>query len=328
MSSLRVGIAVPVNAPDAESHGWGRDGCPEEKERMTSTNTLVGITGVTGGLGGSVARTLAARGQRQRLIVRDAGRAPTLPGADVAIAAGYHDRAAMTEALRGVETLLLVSGRESPTRVAEHVSAIDAAVDAGVRRIVYTSFLGAAPDATFTLGRDHYATEQHIRQKGLAFTFLRNNLYLDLLPAMATPEGVIAGPAGNGKLTAVARDDCAAVAVAVLIDARQAGQTYAVTGRDAYTLADVAAWLSEVSDRTVTYKAETIAEAYASRAVYGAPRFEVEGWVSSYLAIAQGELDVITDTVQRLTDQAPQTLPAYLAAHPESYVHLRHRAAE
>lgn len=295
---------------------------------MTSTETetetpLVGITGATGGLGGAVARGLAARGQRMRLIVRDAARAPRLTGAAVALAAGYHDRAAMTAALRGVQTLFLVSGRESPTRVAEHVSAIDAAVDAGVRRIVYTSYLAAAPDATFTLGRDHYATEQHIRQTGLAYTFLRHNVYLDLLPAMASPQGVIAGPAGNGRLTAVARDDCAAVAVTVLVEAHHAGQTYGVTGRDAYTLAEVAAILSEVAGRAVTYKAETIEEAYASRTVYGAPRFEVEGWVSSYLAVAQGDLDVTTDTVLRLTGRAPQTLPAYLAEHPASYAHLQ-----
>ena len=113
--------------------------------------TTSAITGATGELGRRVAQRLGDRGLSQRLVVRDPSRAPKLPGADIAISPGYHDRAAMTAAFTGADTVFLVSGRESATRVEEHLSAIDAAVDAGVRRIVYTSFLGAAPDCTFTL---------------------------------------------------------------------------------------------------------------------------------------------------------------------------------
>src|SRR4051812_9905940 len=107
----------------------------------------IAITGATGALGGRLAARLADHGVHQRLIVRDAGRAPRLDGAEIAVAAGYRDRAAMVQALRGTGTLFLVSGREAADRVAEHVSAVDAAVEAGVRRVVYTSFMGAAPDA-------------------------------------------------------------------------------------------------------------------------------------------------------------------------------------
>ena len=83
------------------------------------------------------------------------------------------------------------------------------AVAAGVAHLVYTSFYGAAPDATFTLARDHWATEEHIRASGLAFTFLRDNLYADFLPLMADEHGVIRGPAGDGRVAAVAIDDVA-----------------------------------------------------------------------------------------------------------------------
>ncbi|MYV99928.1 NAD(P)H-binding protein, partial [Streptomyces sp. SID3343] len=105
---------------------------------------------------------------------------------------------------------------ESPDRVHEHTTAVDAAVAAGVERIVYVSFVGAAPDATFTFARDHWFTEQHIRASGLRFTFLRDNFYLAALPAMTGTDGAIRGPAGGGRVGAVAHDDIADAAAAVL----------------------------------------------------------------------------------------------------------------
>ena len=142
------------------------------------------MTGATGAIGGRVATLLAGRGVPQRLVVRDPGRAPQLDGAETAVAS-YDEPAAMRTAFAGVDTLLLVSAAEHPDRVRQHIAAVDAAAAAGVRRVVYTSFLGAAPDATFTLARHHWVTEQRLRASGVAFTFLRDSLYLDFLPFMA-----------------------------------------------------------------------------------------------------------------------------------------------
>jgi NAD(P)H dehydrogenase (quinone) len=104
----------------------------------------------------------------------------------------------MQRALEGTGTLFPVSGHESPERVEHHKTAVDAAVDVGVSRIVYLSFLGAAPVATFTLARQHWATKRHIPKSGLGFTFLRDSLYADALPVVAGSDGVIRGPAGDG----------------------------------------------------------------------------------------------------------------------------------
>ncbi len=285
---------------------------------------MIAVTGSTGELGGRVARRLADRGVPQRLVVRDATRAPELPGAEVALCDGYHDRAAMTEALRGVETLLLVSGRESATRVEEHLSAVAAAADAGVGHVVYTSFLAAAPDTTFTLGRHHALTERGIDQAGLRRTFLRNSMYLDFVPFFAGADGVIRGPAGDGRTGWVARDDVADVAVEALLDpAAHAGRSYDVTGREARTLADAAAVLTRVAGREVTYVDETEEEAYASRAQFGAPAFEVEGWVTSYLAVREGDLDVVSDVVPIITGHPAQTLEELLERQPGSWAHLK-----
>jgi uncharacterized protein YbjT (DUF2867 family) len=283
---------------------------------------VIGVTGATGEVGGRVGRRLAERGFEQRLIVRDVARAPSLSGAEVVEAAGYHDGEGMRRALEGVDTLFLVSAGEHPDRISLHRTAVDAAAAAGVERVVYTSFVGAAPDATFTFARDHFHTEEHIRAAGLGYTFLRDSMYLDYIPFFASPDGVIRGPAGDGRLGAVARDDVADAAVAGLLDAQHEGRTYEVTGRQAITLTEAAEILTRVTGREVTYVEETLEQARASRAPSGAPDWEIEGWVTSYAAIADGTLDVVTDTVSRLAGHEPMTLAEFLEAHPESWAHL------
>lgn len=154
------------------------------------------VTGSTGALGGIVAGHLAAAGLEQRLLARDPSKAPALDGA-VAVPFAYSDRDASLRALQGVTTLLMVSATEAPDRLDQHRTFVDAAVEAGVQHIVYTSFAGAAPDSIFTLGHDHYWTEQHIRATGLPYTFLRDNCYLDFMPDLVDEQGVIRGPAGT-----------------------------------------------------------------------------------------------------------------------------------
>jgi uncharacterized protein YbjT (DUF2867 family) len=285
---------------------------------------LIGVTGATGQVGGQVARALAADRIPQRLIVRDAGRAPRLPVASVAEIDGYgdsptpratHERPVIRAALEWIDVLFMVSATESADRLAQHRTFIDAAADAGVRHIVYTSFLGAAPDATFTLARDHFATEEHIKASGMAWTFLRDSFYLDLLPAYAGADGVIRGPAGDGVVGAVARADVAGSAAAVLRQpAEHAGRTYELTGREALNLTDVARTITEVTGRAASYHAETVEEAYASRASYNAPDWEVDAWVSTYTAIANGELAKLTGDVRALTGREPLTLREVLEA--------------
>ena len=272
------------------------------------------VTGSTGALGGLVARGLAARGVPQRLLVRTPGRAPVLEGA-VVLASSYADRASAVAALEGVETLLMVSASESADRLDQHRTFVDAAAEAGVRRIAYTSFAGAAADCTFTLGRDHWATEEHIRASGMTPTFLRDNFYLDFVPLMVGEDGVIRGPAGEGRLSAVARADVAAVAVEVLTDpATHAWATYTLTGPEAFTLTEAAAVVTEVTGRAVTFHDETIDEAYASRRRWEAPDWQYDAWVSTYTAIKVGEVAAVTDDVRRITGREATNLRELLAA--------------
>jgi NAD(P)H dehydrogenase (quinone) len=283
---------------------------------VRSAVARLAITGATGRIGGGVARRLAVAGLSQRLIVRDPSRAPRLDGAEI-VQAGYGDAAAVRRALDGIETVFMVSASESAERLAEHRSFVDGAVAAGVRRLLYLSFFGAAPDATFTLARDHWATEQHIRASGLSFTFLRDSLYLDFLPAMVGEDGVIRGPAGDGRVAAVAQDDIADVVAAVLERPEgHDGATHDLTGPQGLTLHDVAAALTRWSGRSVTYHPETVEEAYVSRARYGAPDWQLEAWVSTYVAIAAGELAGVSEAVARLAGHRPRTIDDVLSGRP------------
>jgi uncharacterized protein YbjT (DUF2867 family) len=253
---------------------------------------LIAITGATGTVGSLVAERLADQGASLRLIVRDAAGAPPISGVDVAAASSYAATDEMTDALRGADTLFFVSG------------------------------LDAAPDSTFTLGRQHYATEQAIRESGIAFAFQQQNFYLDFVPFLAGPDGVIKGPADDGKFAPVARSDVADVAVALLTDSTHDGETFRVTGRERFSLAQVAERMTALTGKRFSFVDETIEQAYASRAHFGAPDWEVEGWVSSYAAIGAGELNVKTDHVLKLTGHEPMLLDEFLRAHPESYAHI------
>ncbi|AHI02139.1 SDR family oxidoreductase [Kutzneria viridogrisea] len=284
--------------------------------------SAIAVTGASGQIGGRVARRLAEAGVAQRLIGRDPSRLPELTDAVQAPPAAYGDGEAMRRAFEGAGTALLVSAHEAADRVREHITAVDAAVAAGVERIVYISFQGAAPEATFTFARDHWHTEQHLRASGLRFTFLRDSFYLAALPAMTGADGVIRGPAGTGRVAAVAHDDIADVAAAVLLGEGHDGATYEVTGPEAITLGEAAEELSRFTGRVVTYEQESREQAYASRARYNAPDWEVAGWVTSYEAIATGEVGQVSSTVSRIAGHEPQSLREYLVRNPDSYRHI------
>ena len=291
---------------------------------------MIAVTGATGALGRRVVERLAAAGDVPlRLVVRDPARAPHAPGAEVvANPGGYRDPEGLRAALTGADTLYLVSAAEAEDRLRQHFDAVDAAVAAGVRRIVYTSFLNARPDAVFTLVRQHAATEAHIAATGVRATFLRHSMYADFVPFFATLEedrAVIAAPAGDGRTGFVSRDDLADVATAVLLrdDEELDGQALDVTGPEALSMADAAAVLSEVTGRPAEYRPQTVEEAWTTRRPSGHPDWEIEGWVTSYLAIAAGELATVTDVVPRLTGHPARTVADHLRAHPEDWAHLR-----
>jgi NAD(P)H dehydrogenase (quinone) len=283
----------------------------------------IAVTGVTGHIGGRVARRLAERGVSQRIVVRDLSSAPDIAGALAVQAPSYGDAPAMRAALEGTRTLFLVSARETQDRLQQHLTAVNAARAAGVERIVYLSFVGAAPEATFTLARQHYETEEAIRAAIPHWTFLRSSLYADFVPYIAGEDGVIRGPAGDGRVAWTPRDDVADVAAAVVLAGDEHDcKTYNTTGARTLSCAETAEILGAVTGRPIRYHAETIEEAWGSRRHFGAPDWEVDGWITSYAAVANGEMDIVSDTVARVTGRPAAELEPFLRANPDLWRHL------
>jgi NAD(P)H dehydrogenase (quinone) len=281
---------------------------------LVTSAPRIAVTGATGTIGRGVAERLAAAGVPQRLVVRDPIRAPQLTAADVRVAS-YADFESARTALGGVETLFMVSAAEAPDRLSQHRNFVDAATAAGVARIVYLSFFGASEHATFLLGRDHWHTERHIAAAGVMYAFLRDNLYADFLPRMAGPDGVIRGPAGDGRVAAVAQRDVMDVASAVLMEPAAHDMTaYGITGPESLSLAEAAEIIARATGRAMTYQAETVEQAFESRADLGAPDWQVAAWVSTYTAIAAGEFDGVSDDVRRITGHEPLSLSRLFGA--------------
>ena len=299
--------------------------------------TTIGITGATGQLGALIIERLRAEpipGATIRLIVRDAARAPELLDADGSPAevrvAEYGDAAAARAALDGVDTLFMASGSESPTRREEHRTFIAAAAASGVRHLIYTSFVAAKPDAVFTLGRDHADAEAAIRDAaaerragavGMTYTLLRDNFYADFVPMFAGEDGVIRGPAGDGRFAVVARADVADVVVAVLRDrekdaAAHADVAYELTGPEAITMAEAASRAGAATGRTLSYREETLDEAYASRRRWSTEQWQLDAWVSTYTAIRDGEVATVSGDVERLTGHPARTIEQAIADNP------------
>ncbi|BCW71030.1 SDR family oxidoreductase [Arthrobacter sp. NicSoilB8] len=225
----------------------------------------IAVTGATGQLGRLVLEELLASQEPASLVavVRDAGKAEELRVRGVQVrAADYSDPAALEAALAGVDKLLLVSGSEVGSRVAQHANVINAAKAAGVRFIAYTSVL-AADTTELILAPEHKATEELIRESGLENTILRNGWYTEnYVQAVTTARqtGAVVAAAGDGRVASAARADYAAAAAAVLSSAGHEGRVYELSGDYAWDFKELATALTEIAGREVVYQPVSAAE--------------------------------------------------------------------
>lgn len=220
---------------------------------------MIAITGATGQLGRLVAdRLLAlAPGRPFAALVRDTAKAAALTARGVEPRrADYDDTGALDQALRGVDTLLLISANEIGRREAQHRNVINAARRQGVRRIVYTSLLHA-DTSPLSLAGEHRQTEALLRSSGVAFTILRNGWYTENYAATAVnalASGVFYGAAGGGKIASAARADYAEAAARTLLGNAPSGTVLELAGDTAYTLDELASTIARQTGRPFSYK--------------------------------------------------------------------------
>lgn len=269
---------------------------------------MIGITGVTGEIGAYVADLVDQQGIASIHLARSPERVKVYASAELRKMV-YANTPEVVEALKGIDVLLMVSARENPERVEKHKSFLDAAKLAGVQHIVYTSFYGADEKATFTLSRDHAQTEAYIKELGFTYTFLRDNFYLDFLIDIALENGEIRGPAGSGKVSAVARKDTSRVAAEILLNPKEwENQSLNLTGPEDLSMEEIVALLSKESGKTITYVDESVEEAYESRKKWPAQTWEYDAWVSTYTAIKAGEQAGVSTDVEKVLGRPAMNL--------------------
>ena len=294
------------------------------------------MTGASGRYGRLATEKLIAQGRARDLILitRTPAKLADCAQAGCEVRYGDFDRPeSLRAALRGADKLMLISGTRVGARVRQHRAAIDAAVAADVRHIIYTSFVNVEPANPAIVTIDHRETEILIRASGLAFTFLRDAHYADAMILNAGPGFIASGvwltSTQGGREAMVWREDCVDCAVAVLTEDGHENKTYPVTGPNRESFAEVAAMLAELTGRPIRLVETDDAGMYAHFDALGIPREPVDDqtvagipWnsddmVSFERAIREGFLDVCTDDVRRLTGRPARSVRELIQANAD-----------
>ena len=256
---------------------------------------MIVITGASGQLGRQVITELLKKLPAAEIVaaVRDPNKVADLAAQGVQVrVADYNQPTTLESAFKGAEKVLLISSNELGQRVTQHGHVIDAAQQAGVKLLAYTSILHAN-SSPLALAEEHKETEALIKASRLPYVLLRNGWYTENYLASvptALQHGVLIGSAANGKISSAARADYAAAAAVVLTEGNQAGKVYELAGDDAYTLTDLAAEISRQAGKQVTY--QNLPKAEFKNALIGAglPEAFAELLADSDLGASQGGL--------------------------------------
>jgi uncharacterized protein YbjT (DUF2867 family) len=279
---------------------------------------MIVVTGATGNAGSEVVRALTAQGSRVRAFVRDPAKARQKLGEDVDLAAGdFADPPSVRAALEGADALLL-SCADDPRRVGWETAAIDAAVAAGVRRIVKLSAATAEPGSPVAFWDWHGQVEQHLRASGADWVILRSGWYMSNLLAAASrvaAEGRLYAPAGQARIAMADPRDVGAAAAAVLSSAGHEGQTYLLTGPRAITYAEVAAELSAATGSRVEFVDVPGDAARQAMIGDGMPGFVAEQIVAMFGRLRQGVAAQVSPAVETLTGSAPRDFASFARDH-------------
>ncbi len=266
---------------------------------------MIAVTGATGKLGQLVIEALLKRIPAEQIVVavRTLSKAGELAARGVQVReADYTKPETLQSAFAGVEKLLLISSNVVGQRVEQHSAVIDAAVQAGVRQVAYTSILHAET-STLQLAAEHKATEAYLRKSGLSYIFLRNGWYTENLTG-SLAQDTISSPAQDARFATASRADYAEAAAVVLTSNSHDNAIYELAGDSSLSLPELAAKVSELTGRQVRYQYLT-EEAYAAMLVsVGLPQQLAEIFADADAGAQRGELDDNSHTLSKLIGRA------------------------
>jgi NAD(P)H dehydrogenase (quinone) len=256
---------------------------------------MIVVTGATGQLGQLVTDGLLQRVPPEQIVaaVRTPAKAEPLAARGVTVrAADYNEPGQLSTAFTGADRVLLISSNDPRQSVVQHTAVVEAAREAGAGLLAYTSLWHADTSALLTAG-PHRLTEPIIRDSGVPYTFLRNNLYTEhYAPQLrqAVTSGTFVGSAGTGRVASATRADYAAAAVAVLTGHGHENKVYELGGDVAWSYAELAAVLSTLTGHEVAYKSISPAEHHELLMAAGLPPLAADLFIDTYTGIANGEL--------------------------------------
>ena len=280
---------------------------------------MILVTGATGQLGAAVIQTLLAKTSADQIaaLVRDEGKAADLKAAGVNVRVGnYDDPASLERAVQGVDKVLLIAGTDEERRVEQHQNVIDAAKKAGVGCLAYTS--RTLKDRTTMVNKlmeGHFRTEDAVKASGLAYTIFRNVLYMDAVPQFVGQNVLDTGinlPTGQGRVPFALRSELGEATANALLEDGCANRTYTLTGSESYSYGDVAAALTKLSGREVTYTPLETAAFGAQLSARGLPDVMIARITGFLTDIKNGQEDEVSPDLENLLGRKPATLEAGL----------------
>lgn len=281
---------------------------------------MIAITGATGHLGRLTLQALLQRGipaEQIVALVRAPAKAADLTEQGVQVRqADYHQPDTLRSALQGVQKLLLISTSDFNDRVGQHRNVIEAAREAGVGLLAYTSGLNM-DTSTMLLAADHQATEGLLRESGLPYVLLRNGWYSENYTntlAQTLASGAMLGSGGEGPITLAARQDLAEAAAAVMATDGHENKVYELGGDEALTLSEIATAIGQQSGQTVVYQdlpLDALTQVYVGA---GLPEPMAGLFADSAAAIGRGEWATDSGDLRRLIGRSTTSFTDVLAA--------------
>jgi NAD(P)H dehydrogenase (quinone) len=287
---------------------------------MTEDSMVVAITGASGQLGRKTAELVLGRVDPGDvvLLTRTPEALADLADRGAAIRrADFDEPQSVRDALQDVERVLLISAVELGHRVGQHRAAIEAAQQAGVRHVLYTSIPNPVAENPAGVVPDHGATEAALEESGLAWTFLRNNLYAEYqvpTAAQAIATGQLVTNASGGSTAFVSRDDCAAAAAAVLTSAGHENTSYDITGPQSVSAEELAALAGEIAGQKIEVVHVDDDAFVAGLTGAGLPEAAARLYASFGASTRGGFLEGVSNAVKDLTGEAPRSLRTVLTA--------------